>query len=91
MDEEKAREVAIQILDEFEELLAAKAVKIPSDDREGREEEACLYASEYYALEDAVVGILVERTADNVRNQEEVPSTARGRTHAPPAARRIHV
>ena len=35
---------------------------IPSDDREGREEEACLYGTEYYELEDAVVGILVEET-----------------------------
>ena len=39
MNDEKAREVAIRILDE---LLAAKDIKIPSDDREGREEEACL-------------------------------------------------
>ncbi|MBN2562215.1 MAG: hypothetical protein JXQ75_14925, partial [Phycisphaerae bacterium] len=31
---------------------------VPSDDREGRDEEACLYGSEYYELEDAVVGVL---------------------------------
>ena len=39
MNEEKVREIAIQILDEFEELLAAKGITIPSDDREGREED----------------------------------------------------
>ena len=60
MNEEEARELAIQILDEFEELLAAKGIKIPSDDREGREEEACLYGTEYYELEDAVTDILME-------------------------------
>jgi hypothetical protein len=62
MDEDRAREIAIRILDEFEELLAAKDIKIPSGDREGRKEEACLYGSEYYDLEDAIVGILVEET-----------------------------
>jgi hypothetical protein len=56
------RQLAIRILDEFEELLAEKNVVIQSDDREGREEEACLYGSEYYGLEDAIVGILVEAT-----------------------------
>ena len=54
------RQLAIAILDEFEELLAAKGIKVPSDDREGREEEACLYGCEYYELEDAVTDILVE-------------------------------
>ena len=42
MKEDKTREIAIQILDEIEELLAAKGIKVPSEDREGREEEACL-------------------------------------------------
>jgi hypothetical protein len=55
------RELAIRILDEFEELLAEKNVMIQSDDREGREEEACLYGSEYYGLEDAIVDILMEQ------------------------------
>ena len=60
MNEEKAREIAIQILDEFEELLAAKGIVVPSDDREGREEEACFYGTEYYELEDVVTDIPVE-------------------------------
>ena len=58
--EARAREIAIAILDEFEELLAAKGVKVPSEDREGGDEEACLYGEEYYELEDAVVGVLME-------------------------------
>ena|GEM_PF-6308394 len=43
MNEAKAREIAIQVLEEFEELLAVKGIKIPSDDHEGREEEAREY------------------------------------------------
>ena len=54
------RQLAVAVLDEFEELLAEKNVMILSEDREGREEEACLYGCEYYELEDAIVGILVE-------------------------------
>ena len=64
MNEERAREIAIQVLDEFEELLAAKGIMIRSQDREGREEEACLYGTEYYELEDAVTGILVGQTGE---------------------------
>lgn len=59
MNEEQARELAIRILAEFEELLAEKGIMVPSQDREGNPEEACLYGSEYYALEDGVVGVLM--------------------------------
>ena len=56
---EKEREIAIEILGEFEELLARKGIKIPSDDREsGHKNEACLYGSEYYELEDGITEIL---------------------------------
>jgi len=57
---DKARRIAIEILDEFEELLAGKGVSIPSEDREGRPEEACLYGSEYYLLEDTITDLLVK-------------------------------
>lgn len=40
MNEENAREITIRILDEFEELLAAKGVMVPSDDRNTHEEDA---------------------------------------------------
>ena len=50
MNARKARRIAIRILDEFEDLLDEKNVAIPSSDREGREEEARLYGSEYYPL-----------------------------------------
>lgn len=56
---ERERRVAIEILDEFEELLAEKGIKIPSDDRESDgENEACLYGTEYYDLENEITDIL---------------------------------
>ena len=60
MNEARACEITIQILDEFEESLAAKGIKVPSEDREGRDEEACLYGSEYYESEDEVTDLLIE-------------------------------
>jgi hypothetical protein len=57
MNASKARRVAIEILDELEELLDRKGIMIPSEDREGREEEACIYGTEYYELEDAITHV----------------------------------
>ncbi len=58
MEEEKARELAFAILTEFEEVLDEYDVRIPSADREGREEEARLCGTEYYVLVDAITEIL---------------------------------
>jgi ASC-1-like (ASCH) protein len=60
MNEDKAQAIAIRIFDEFEKLLEAKGIQIPSKDREGREEGACIYGAEYWHLEDTITGILVE-------------------------------
>ena len=51
--------MAIQILDEFEEMLAGKGIKIPSNDRAGREKQACTCGCEYRELKDAIVNILL--------------------------------
>ncbi|GAF71175.1 unnamed protein product [marine sediment metagenome] len=59
------RQLAIRICDEFEELLAEKNLKIPSTDRTSDPDEACLYGSEYYQLEDAIVDILVDELDAN--------------------------
>ncbi len=56
--ESPEKAAAIDILDEFETLLDEKDITIPSKDREGGEEEARLYGSEYYALEDKIASIL---------------------------------
>ena len=55
---DKARETAIKILDEFEQLLNEKDITIQSNDREGNSEEARLYGREYYALEDSITELL---------------------------------
>lgn len=64
------RQLAIRICEEFEELLAENGIKIQSDDRDGDPEEACLYGSEYYALEDGVVDILMEELAAGAKGVE---------------------
>jgi hypothetical protein len=53
-----ARELAINILMEFEELLESHSISIPDVDREGGEDEARLYGRTYYALEDGITGLI---------------------------------
>ncbi len=52
------RKVAIKIIDEFEKLLDRYNIKLPSRDREGNEEEAAIYGTEYFELEDKITDIL---------------------------------
>lgn len=54
----KSKNVAITILDIFEDMLSEKDVMIPDDDREGDEDEGCIYGTTYYDLEDQIVEIL---------------------------------
>jgi len=70
------RELAILACEEFEDLLDDKNIMIPSVDREGREEEACLYGSEYYGLEDAVVSILMEELAAGTKPEDAAEKSA---------------
>ena len=71
MDEEKARELAFAIISgDFEELLAKHDITIPSADREGREEEACIYGTEYYLLEDAITSILKKGSKRTGKEQQ---------------------
>lgn len=60
LSEEKARDTAFQILQDIEELLDEKGITIPSSDREGAVEEARLYGTQYYLLEDAITDILMK-------------------------------
>lgn len=76
MEEDGARQIAIIILDEFEEMLARKDIVVPSNDREGRPEEACIYGTEYYELEDATTGILMEAAG---RQKKPPTRSIRGR------------
>lgn len=70
MKEEEARELAFAIISEFEELLAEHNIMIPSADREGREEEACIYSAEYYLLEDTITDILVKGSKRHGKRQQ---------------------
>lgn len=75
-DDWPVREVAIRIVDAFEELLAEKGIMVPSADREGREEEACLYGAEYYTLGDGVVGVVMVMEGDRTeRSRAEEASS----------------
>jgi hypothetical protein len=59
-DIEKEREIAIRILEVFEDFLDDKGITIPSKDREGNPEEARIYGTEYYDLEDSITEIIKE-------------------------------
>lgn len=54
----KTRGIAIMILDIFEGMLNDKGIIIPDEDREGDEDEACLYGTTYYELEDEITELL---------------------------------
>lgn len=63
---EKEREIAIRILQEFEGFLEENNVSIPNEEREeaikeGNEDTAILYGSDYYFLEDKITEILKEK------------------------------
>jgi len=51
-------EILRQIMETFEQLLDEYNISIPSEDREGLEDEARIYGSEYYELEDKIRRIL---------------------------------
>lgn len=68
----KEREIAIRIIEEFENLLARNEIKIPNDERTGNESESCIYGSDYFNLEDSITDILnEERLKENGRNECE--------------------
>lgn len=58
---EKNKEIAIKIIDKFEELLARYDIKIPSNDRQKNEDESCIFGKEYYDLESSIINILNKR------------------------------
>lgn len=56
MDEH--RKLAIRIIDKFEELLNKYDIKLPSDEREGNDEESSIYGKDYFELEDEITDVL---------------------------------
>lgn len=55
------KDLAIRIIDEFENLLNNYDIKIPSEEREQNANEACIYGTQYYDLEQSIIEILDER------------------------------
>lgn len=65
---EENRKTAIKIIDKFEELLTKYDMKIPSEDRAGNEDEAAIYGTNYFDLEDEITNILDRQlSSKNVR------------------------
>lgn len=54
------RELAFNILDEFEDLLEAHDLTIPDRDREGNKDEGRIYGTTYYNLEDKITELIEE-------------------------------
>lgn len=54
----KNRALAIMILDIFEDVLDAKGIKIPDDERTGSADEACIYGDTYFSLESEITELL---------------------------------
>ena len=61
MDREKKVEIAFSIISEFEEYLDEHDITIPSRDRIGDPDEARIFGTEYYDIEEAVIDIISEK------------------------------
>ena len=54
------KQLAIKIIDEFEELLEYYKINIPNKNRNGNSLEARIYGSTYYLLKDKIINILTK-------------------------------
>lgn len=76
-NELRVRAFAVKICELFEELLDEHDITIPSDDREGVEDEARIFGDVYYNLEDKITDVLaklceeVKASPDVVINVED--------------------
>lgn len=66
MKREDAHDLAFTIIGDFENLLSEHDIMLPSADREGLEDEACIYGSEYDVLEDGIVEVLRRQRASDL-------------------------
>jgi hypothetical protein len=55
---EKERRVAIKIIDIFEDLLEEHNLTVPSKERSGEPEEARIFGTTYYEIEDIITDML---------------------------------
>lgn len=54
----KIKNVAVDIINQFEHLLSKNNIIIPNEDREGNNDEACIYGKDYYDLENYIINVL---------------------------------
>lgn len=62
------RLLAIQIIDVFNDVLMKNNITIPSDDREGNDDESPIYGTLHYQLEDDITA-MIEKF--NLKRKEE--------------------
>lgn len=55
------RELAIAIIEKFEELLNKHSIKLPNEERQGDKNEASIYGKDYFDLEDEITELLNNR------------------------------
>lgn len=60
------KEVAILILEQFENVLDKNDITIPDNERKGDEDESRIYGETYYQLEDTIVDILTEYVENRI-------------------------
>ena len=56
--EETLSHVAFKVIGQFETLLDRENIAIPNKEREGKKDEACIYGTHYYDLEEAIKEVL---------------------------------
>lgn len=54
----KERSIAIDLIDILEDKLSEKDIYISDEDRENQEDEACIFGTKYYSLEDEITGFI---------------------------------
>jgi len=60
--DDKIRQMAIDIIDMFEDLLEKHNINIPDEERDGHEGEANIYGITYFELEDEITAYLKDKT-----------------------------
>lgn len=74
-EEINLREWSIPICDLMEDLLNAKDITLPNEDRLGDEGEARIYGDDYFALEDGIIQLLTDLVNEVKKNPDKSINT----------------
>lgn len=55
---DKNRQLAIEIIEKFENLLEKHNIQLPNEERQQDQSEACIYGRDYFDLEDEITELL---------------------------------